>query len=173
MTPEQEFRELYLRMHNLCEKNDWGDPFSYARSKEIYAAPVLGHKVAPDYSGADAYDKDGNPCEYKSTIAKSPKGAYTGVSVQDTWEEQEEYLLQEKIGPYNHYYNRFEDGKMVESWMIPGNVVHNILLPKFKRKYPTILEKKDPRLSADVSWTDIKKSGKKVYFEQTGGRNET
>jgi len=163
MTPEEKFRNLYLEMHNLCQEQGWGDPFSYARSKEIYAASVLGHKVAPDYSGADAYDEDGNPCEYKSTIAKNPKGAYTGVSVQNTWEEQETYLLQEKIGPYNHYYNRFKDGELKESWVIPGGIVHTILLPKFKKSYPTVLEKKDPRLSANVCWTEIRKHGVRVF----------
>ena len=47
----------------------WGDPF-YARSREIHLAGVLGHTIADDYSGADAYDEDG-PCEYKSTIGKN------------------------------------------------------------------------------------------------------
>ena len=56
MNPEQEFQELYERMYLLCQENGWGDPFSYARSREIYMANALGHKVATTYSGADAYE---------------------------------------------------------------------------------------------------------------------
>ena len=41
MTPEQKYRKHYERMAQLCKENDWGDPFSYARSKEIYAAIAL------------------------------------------------------------------------------------------------------------------------------------
>ena len=37
MSPEQKFQELYKQMWDLCQENDWGDPFSYARAKEIYA----------------------------------------------------------------------------------------------------------------------------------------
>ena len=33
-------------------------------------AGVLGHKVAEDHAGADAYDEIGE-CEYKSTIGKN------------------------------------------------------------------------------------------------------
>ena len=64
-TPEQEYRELYEKMAQLCDQQGWGDPFSYARSKEIYAATVLGHQVAKDFSGADAID-NGEEVEYKS-----------------------------------------------------------------------------------------------------------
>ena len=77
-------------MYALCEANEWGDPFSYARSREIHMAGILGHTIADDYSGADAYDQDG-PCEYKSTIGKKLTATYNGISVQDTWEKQEVY----------------------------------------------------------------------------------
>jgi hypothetical protein len=166
MSPEEKFSQLYEEMATLCEKQGWGDPFSYARSKEIYAANALGHDVAETFSGADAYRK-GQACEYKSTTDKSCKGSYTGVSVQSTWEEQVRYLANEKIAPYEHYYNRFEKGRLVESWMVPGDVVHKILLPKFKKKYPTVLSKKDPRLSANMSWTEIQKYGIKVELERS------
>ena len=46
MTPEQKFQKLFEEMYTLCEENNWGDPFSYARSREIHMAGVLGHKVA-------------------------------------------------------------------------------------------------------------------------------
>ena len=162
MTPEEKYRHLYKELANLCEKQGWGDPFSYARSKEILAALILGHSVAETFSGADAFDDLGRPCEYKSTTGKTCKGSYTGVSVQENWEKQEKYLAEKKIKPYRHFYNRFEDGKMVESWTIPGEIVHELLLPKFERKFPTVLNNADPRLSATISWTEIKKHGSRV-----------
>jgi len=64
MTPEEKYRDLYEQMYDLCEEQGWGDPFSYARSREIYMAGLLGHKVADDYSGEDAIDEDGVPTGY-------------------------------------------------------------------------------------------------------------
>ena len=164
MTPEQRYKQLYEEMARLCEEQDWGDPFSYARSKEIYAACVLGHSVANTYSGEDAINKaNNNECEYKSTIGPRCQGAYTGISVQDTWEEQDRYLLEEKIAKYpEHYYNRFEGGRMVESWMMSGIDVYNTLRPKLKKSYPNVLDKKDPRLSATITWSEIQQHGIKV-----------
>ncbi len=128
------------------------------------------------FAGADGINEKGQPVEYKSTTNKNCKGAYTGVSVQKTWEEQEKYLITEKIGKYpEHYYNRFEDGKLVESWKLSGKEVLRILLPKFEKRYNCTLKKikesmdkgeraaiSDPRLRADVTWRDIQKYGKKV-----------
>ena len=142
MTPaEQKYLSLYKQMAQVCEQQGWGDPFSYARSKEILAAIILGHTVADTFSGADAFNKTGKPCEYKSTTGKSCKGSYTGISVQPTWEEQEKYLFQEKLAKYpEHYYNRFEDGKLIESWVLTGKTVYELLLPKLKKKYPNVLK---------------------------------
>jgi hypothetical protein len=163
MDPKTEYQKLYERMATLCNEQEWGDPFSYARSKEIYAAIVHGHDVAPDYSGADAYSPDGSPLEYKSTIGKNCKGSYTGISVQGTWEEQADYLKYEKIGKYpEHYYNRFDGGKLVESWKMAGSKVLELLMPKLAKKYSTVLSKKDPRLSADITWEELQKYGKRV-----------
>ena len=161
-TPEQEYRELYEKMARLCDRQGWGDPFSYARSKEIYAATVLGHQVAKDFSGADAID-NGEEVEYKSTTGKNCKGAYTGISVQPSWSEQERYLREKKILKYPwHYFNRFQDGKLVESWRMSGEKVYDCLLPKLKKKFPTVLKKKDPRLGANVSWTQIQEFGTRI-----------
>jgi len=163
MNAKQKYIKLYKEMADLCEKEGWGDPFSYARSKEIYAACVLGHDIAPTLSGADAYNEKGEPVEYKSTINKKIKGSYTGISVQSTWEKQERYLREEKLANYpEHFYNRFENGKLVESWKLTGDKVFNILLPKLKKKYATILTKKDPRLSADITNKDIKNNGTQI-----------
>jgi len=163
MTPEEHYRSLYEQMARLCREQRWGDPFSYARAKEIYAATMLGHTVAPTYAGADAFNQKDEPVEYKSTTGKNPQGAYTGISVQETWEEQRRYLFEEKLAKYpEHYYNRFEEGRLAESWRMAGSVVCGLLLPKLKKKFPTVLTKKDPRLSANITWTEIKKYGKRI-----------
>ena len=163
MTPEEEYAHHFKKMNEICVAQNWGDPFSYARSKEILAANALGHKVADTFSGADAFNQDGKPVEYKSTTAKKVKGSYTGISVHSTWEDQEKYLREDKIGKYEqHYFNRFDNGRLVESWVMSGQDVLNVLLPKLRNKFSTVLLKKDPRLSANITNSDIKYFGKRV-----------
>ena len=79
MNPIEEYKNLYERLYAICEENEWGDPFSYARSREIHIAGTLGHKIFDKLSGADAIDEDGE-CEYKSTIAKNINGSYNGIA---------------------------------------------------------------------------------------------
>jgi len=165
MTPEQQFKELYKQMWDLCQENGYGDPFSYARSKEIYATCVLGHTMpGPNiYAGADGINQNGQPVEYKSTTGKKCQGSYTGISVHKTWREQEKYLITEKIGKYpEHYYNRFENGQLVESWKMSGKKVLDILLPKLYKKFDKVKEQKDPRLAATVTWREIQRYGEQV-----------
>jgi len=162
-SPEEEYKYHYERLAAVCHRQGWGEPFSYARAKEIYAAIELGHTIAATFSGADAFNAIDDGVEYKSTTGKLVKGAYTGISVQPTWEEQEKYLREEKIAKYpEHYYNRFDGGKLVESWVMDGDKVLDILLPKLRKKFSTVLKKKDPRLSATITTGEIKKYGRRV-----------
>lgn len=164
MTPEQKFQQLFEEMYSLCEKNGWGDPFSYARSREIHLAGILGHKVAETYSGADAVDQDGE-CEYKSTIAKSINGTYNGISVQDTWEKQESYLIDEKLGKYaNHYIARYNGSKVVEVWKLSGDDVLMILLPKLHKDWERKIhgKHKDPRLSGNITKKELYRYGTQI-----------
>ena len=149
-------------MYDVCERNDWGDPFSYARSREIHMSITMQHAISTTYSGADAVDQQGE-AEYKSTIDKTIKGTYNGISVQPTWEEQEIYLIEQKIGKYNnHYFARFDGSKIVELYCLTGDQVLAILLPKLKRQYERfhISTPKDPRLGATINKTEIYKYGK-------------
>ena len=164
MTPEARYQALYEEMYTLCQEQGWGDPFSYARSREIHMAGVLGHKIADDYSGADAFDQDGG-CEYKSTIAENINATYNGISVQDSWEEQERYIREDKIGKYpNHYYARYDGGKIAEIWKLDCHTVLGILMPKIEKQYPKKKEgkQKDPRIGVTVSTKEIKKYGIRV-----------
>jgi len=170
MTPEQKFQQLFEDMYQLCEQQGWGDPFSYARSREIHLAGILGHKVADTYSGADAWEWDQNKfefveVEYKSTIAKSINGTYNGISVENRWEEQERYLIEEKLGKYsNHYIGRYEGAKVVEIWKLTGNDVLMILLPKLKKDWERKIKgnHRDPRLSVNLCKTEIYKYGTQI-----------
>jgi len=158
--PEEKYQKLFEKMYQICVENNWGDPFSYARSREIHLAGLLGHKLADDYSGADAYDKDNNPVEYKSTIGKILTATYNGISVQDTWEEQIKYLKEDKIGKYkHHYYARYHLGKVVEVYRLTADKVLSILLPALKRQFESKNYRKDPRLGFTISNRDIQKYG--------------
>ena len=163
MTPEEKYRDLYEQMYDLCDEQGWGDPFSYARSREIYMAGLLGHKVADDYSGEDAIDEDGG-CEYKSTIGKSVNGTYNGISVQDDWDDQARYIIEDKIGKYeNHYYARFDGGRIAEVWKLDANNVLKILLPKIKKQFNEgSSHKKDPRIGVSISTKQIKEYGTRI-----------
>ena len=161
MTPEQQYCEHFQQLVQLCNENGWGDPFSYARGKEIYTANRLKHLVAKTYAGADATDEVGE-CEYKSTTQARIQGTYNGISVQPTWEEQVDYLKNQKIAKYqNHYFARFDlsVGDIVEAYRIDGNLVLDILLPKLEKQYHSTRHSKDPRLGATITMTEIKRHG--------------
>ena len=69
------------------------------------------------------------------TIGKKLTATYNGISVQDTWEKQVEYILNEKIGKYHHhYFARYEDGKIVEVWRLTAKQVYDKLLPNQKKQ---------------------------------------
>lgn len=164
MTPELQYKQAFETLYSICEQNGWGDPFSYARSREIHMAATLGHTIADDYSGADAIDEDGE-CEYKSTISKHINGTYNGISVQPTWEEQERYLIEDKLGKYyNHYIARYVGGKIVEIYKLTSDDVLMILLPKLKRDWERKINgnHKDPRLSANINKKEIVTYGVRV-----------
>jgi hypothetical protein len=163
MTPEEEYLKYFKKLYQLCKEQNWGDPFSYARSREIAMAGMLGHKIADDYSGADAFDDDGG-CEYKSTIGKTINATYNGISVQDTWKEQKRYIVEEKIGKYkNHYYARFKDGLITEVWKLTSDVVLHLLLPKIEKQFREgTSHKKDPRIGVTIGQKEIEKYGQKI-----------
>jgi DNA-binding protein Fis len=160
----QEYISLYEKMYSLCQKNGWGDPFSYARSREIYIAGLLNHHIGDTYSGADGYDENGE-YEYKSTINKKINGAYNGISVQNTLEEQIEYIKKDKIGKYaKHYYARFEGAVVKELYEMDSKDVLDILLPKVIKEYNKKLTKKtkDPRIGVSMKHNEIYKYGRKI-----------
>ena len=138
--------ELYEELHKLCMDNGWGDPFSYARSREIHLANTLNHTISDTLSGADAIDEDGE-CEYKTTVGKNISATYNGISVKSTWDEQLKYLEEQKICKYkNHYFARYEDSKIVEVYKMNCSKVIEGLLPNLKNQFHKEKKGADPRL---------------------------
>ena len=166
LTPEQEYIKLYQRMAKETLQASTVGATSVTHMPEVkrFMPPmflvILWHQLSPEQM---LLDPNGEEIEYKSTTTAKVKGSYTGISVQDTWKSQVKYLREDKILKYPlHFFNRFEGGKLVESWCLTGQQVYQILLPKLEKKYPTVLSKKDPRLSANVTNTEIKKYGKRI-----------
>jgi hypothetical protein len=167
MTPEQQIAYHIEYIFKICDENGLGDPTAGGRLREIHMAGILGHKISPTLTGADAIDHDGE-CEYKSTNDSNIKASYGGISVFPTWEEQMQYLINDKICKYkNHYYSRYENGQIVEVWKLNCNDVLKLLEQKLYRKWKKITEGKvqlkDPRLSAQIGKTEIMKYGEKIY----------
>ena len=147
----------YKRIFEISKITNLGDPFSYNRSREIIMSLTFGHKIADTYSGADAIDNDGE-CEYKSTIGKSINGTYNGISVQDSLENQIEYIKNEKIGKYNnHYFARFNGADIVEAWTMKSEKVLEILMPKIVKDYnrKSSTKTKDPRIGVTITKKEI------------------
>tara|TARA_B100000131_G_scaffold302067_1_gene324868 strand:+ start:232 stop:750 length:519 start_codon:yes stop_codon:yes gene_type:complete len=163
VTPEEKYQQLFEEMYSLCDANNWGDPFSYARSREIHLAGILGHRVSDTLSGADAYDSDNNPVEYKSTIGKKLTATYNGISVQNSWEDQLTYLREDKIGKYkDHFFARYHLGKVVEIYKMSSEDVLSILIEPLKKQFFSKNVKKDPRLGYTISNKLIRQFGEKV-----------
>ena len=153
---------LFEQFDTFSKNCGYGDPFSYARSREILMACTLGHSISDDYAGADGVNQMGEPVEYKSTISERINATYNGISVFPTWEEQEKYLREEKIGKYpEHFFARFEGGRIVELWKTSGEKVLKTLLPKLKNKFYGP-KGKDPRLGASLSKSEIERIAEKV-----------
>ena len=157
------YQECFRKMFEICWKNNWGDPFSYARSREILIAGLLGHKVAETYSGADGIQDEDIEVEYKSTIGSKLSASYSGISKKATWEEQVEYITNEKIGKYKyHYHARFEGPDIVEVWRLNGEELVPIILQKIENQFYSTKVKADPRLACTISEKLIKKMGTEV-----------
>jgi hypothetical protein len=159
----ERIKELLLEIDTICKEDGIGDIFSYSKVKEVLIAAQLGHVVCSEFSGADGIEPNGDGAEYKSTIGKRISGTYNGISVQSTWELQVEYLKRDKIGKYpNHYFARFDGSVIVELWKMSSDDVLNCLIPKLKRAYHSVSNKKDPRLGASVYMSEIKRFGTKL-----------
>lgn len=151
MNPRERFSTALKELCDVCHEEGWGDPLNYGRSREIDMAIKLGHTVSNTLAGADAYDQYKNPVEYKTTTGDTIKGTYNGISVHDSWEKQEKYLREEKIGKYKeHYFARYRGDVILECWKLTGEQALDYLIPKLKISYESKAHRKDPRLGAQI-----------------------
>lgn len=164
-TAQQQYLDAFRALYEAADALNAGDPMSYARSREIHLACLLGHTVADSYSGADAYEADGTPVEYKSTIGNTISATYNGISVQPTWEEQEAYLIDHKIGCYpRHYFARYDGAQVAEVWVMDADTVLALLMPKAQKQYATKRngKAKDPRIGVTISSGEIRKHARRL-----------
>jgi hypothetical protein len=163
------FQKLSESMWALCRKNNWGDPFTYGRHREIDMAIKMGHSIGEGQKGgADGYDQNNRPVEYKATIGSSLQGTYNGISVQNTLKKQRQYILKEKIGNYHkHFIARYDGPNIAEIWSIPGEKVVEILWPKIKSQYLNVVARKDPRIGVSLTGKEIRTYGHQLKFNPT------
>ena len=165
-----EYKNLICKMkdslktaYNISEKLGIGDIYSYSKVKEVLIAEKLGHKVAMKYSGADAYNENDLPVEYKSTISRIIKATYNGISVQPSWEQQVDYITKNKIGKYKyHYFARFKGIDIIELYEMKSEKVIKYILPRLKKQYYKEQKGKDPRLGLSLGHDFIKNNSRKI-----------
>lgn len=157
--------QLNEAFRQMKERLGIDDLANYGRLKELAMAMELGHHFPENYADADAFDTDGNPVEYKSTIQDRIMATYNGISVQETWEDQKEYLIEEKICKYgDHFFARFPRHSMeiIEMHQMDGSTVYELILPKLRRQFESKQSKKDPRLGATIGKNDIYEHGTQI-----------
>ena len=74
------------------------------------------------------------------------------------------YIIEDKIGKYeNHYYARFDGGRVAEVWKLDANNVLKILLPKIKKQFDEgTSHKKDPRIGVSIGQKEIESYGQRI-----------
>ena len=156
---------LYIDLTTLLTER--GLPTDPRKLREVIASIQTGCIARKEKSGPDCYYMEGaqqQPAERKSTISNNIKGAYTGQSNKNTWNEQVEYTKRKVKDMKRHYFDRFcaKTGKLEESWYLTGDQVYDIVLPQLRKDYFDPKPKADPRLKASVCMTEIKQNGIKV-----------
>jgi len=162
--------------------SEQGYPTDPRKQREVLACLRTGCKPNTEKTGPDCYYECNfvelkalttawGEAERKSTVGKNCKGAYTGISNQDTWPKQDALLIKKIKNMGRHYYDRFDKktGELLESWWINGPKVYELLAPRvkkdFNRKAAAFADGNppaDPRLSANITWTDIQDHGTQV-----------
>ena len=165
----KELCESLSHTHKLMVQNGFSaDPRKW---RETMASLLGGQQPSTKKRGADCYVTEAGTkvaCERKSRVGQL-QGNYTGISVQKTWTEQWEYILNKKIG--NCKYHFFDHicpttGVLVESWKLDAETLLELMLPSLKAQHTQRMQQfrdgnppKDPRLSFTLGSTAIRKHG--------------
>ena len=166
MTPEnQEIYDTWIKLNTLLTKE--GHPTDPRKLREVIASIVTNCETTKEKSGPDCYWRKGQqrlPAERKSTFDTSIKAAYTGLSLQKTWELQKEYLVKKIKEIPRHYIDLFcrKTGKVLKSYYLTGDEVFDIILPQVYVDFHNPNQRADPRLKGRLSEQQIYDHGKKV-----------
>jgi hypothetical protein len=143
------------------------DAFNYNRLGEVMAAIQLGFNWNQQFSGADAFDSEGNPIELKSTTQATIRGTYNGLSCYDLYDDFEAYLRKKYPSGTRHVFTRKVGGRIVEAYEMENEEVLKLLLEKTRNRFWD--EKgywhykgKDQRVGTSISASIIKAKGTKI-----------
>lgn len=153
------------------------DAFNYNRIGEFLTAIALDLDWNSGFNSSDAFDKKGNPIEFKSTTEKNIKGTYNGLSAHETKDEFIDYMHQKYPDNTRHIFTRKENGTAVEIWELNNKNVLDILIPKLlnlfypEGVYSVTSEKtgrprKDPRPGSAVCMKEIYKYGEQIELHR-------
>lgn len=163
MYSKDDFVATAALLQEIADDLGYGDVFNYNRGRECLQAIELNFDISSTLSGADAYSINNEPVEFKSTTQDKIKGTYAGISVKEDWDDVEDYLINEKIGPYkNHYFARFKGTSIEEIWVMDVSDVLSILLPKCKKSHATRKGKADSRIRAEITQREIYSLGTRI-----------
>ena len=162
----QEIYDAWITLNTLL--SEAGLPTDPRKMKEVIASILTGCVPNNEKSGPDCFFEENNQdedAERKSTTSKNIKGSYTGLSNQKTWPAQVEYTKKKIKNMKRHYYDRFcaRTGRLLESWYLTGDIAYDILIKKIEKDFHNSNQRKDPRLKASVSMTEIKQHGTQVF----------
>ena len=74
-------------------------------------------------------------------------------------------ILKNKIGKYeNHYYARYNGGKIAEVWRLRAKDVLSLIMPKIKKQYAKKQKGfgQDPRIGVSIPMRDIITHGERI-----------
>ena len=173
MTEEERYLHAFAEFCESFQKLTGSkDPFNYSRAKELHVALHIGAEWNSGTSGEDALDSNNCPVEIKTTTNKNINGTYNGLSVYDTWTDFYEYLSFKFPQNTRHIFARYEGSSLVELYELTNDAVLDILEKKIRTKYfnengsYTQKVRKDPRIGASISMTEIKKFGEPLELHR-------
>ena len=162
----KKYQELYEEMCLLCEKNNWGKPFEdKSKANYLFMANFLNHKIITNYYNVLPFEDDEMKIPSKYYASNDDVcGPYVGIVIQGSWEMQKKKLENVEVKKYkNHYFARFDKGKIAELYKMDCEKVFEYLLPKVKIIYEEQKNnKRNPEISLEIPKSYILANSSKI-----------